>query len=99
MDKNHKDPDTIDLSEAASCTIHAQSMEETSQYGVLVVDINLAIRKGLKFYQTTIERYHSSMKHFPAYCIPKVVQDGNWRSHVRKSIHVTSASTKDLFET
>ena len=47
MDKNHKDPDTIDV----SCTIHAQSMEE-HQNTVYWVDINLAQKKGLKFYQT-----------------------------------------------
>ena len=47
-------------------------MEETSEYGVLV-DINLALRKGLKFYQT---RSNAIILHetVPAYCIPKVVR-------------------------
>ena len=35
MKKDHEDPDTIDLEATASCTIYAQSMEETSKYGVL----------------------------------------------------------------
>ena len=68
------------------------------QDAVYWVDINLAIEKGLKFYQTrsNVIILHETL---PAYCIPKVCEDGNWRSHIRNSIHVTSASTNDLFET
>ena len=57
MDKNHKDPDTIDL----NAPRHAQYMHkawERHQNTVYWVDINLTMKKGLKFYQ--IERYHSS---------------------------------------
>ena len=35
MDKEHKDRETIDLEAPRLCTIPAQSMEETSKYGVL----------------------------------------------------------------
>ena len=47
-------------------------MEETSEYCVLV-DINLAQKKGLKFCQT---RSNAMILHetLPAYCIPKVVR-------------------------
>ena len=57
----------------ASCTIHAQSMEERHQNAVFLVDINLAMKKGLKFPQT---RSNAIILHetFPAYCIPKVVR-------------------------
>ena len=51
MDKNHKDPDTIDLNEPR----HAQDMQKAwkkHQNTVYWVDINLALKKGLKFYQT-----------------------------------------------
>ena len=51
MDKNHKDPDTIDL----NAPRHAQYMHEAwmrHQNIVNWVDINLALRKGLKFYHT-----------------------------------------------
>ena len=46
-------------------------MEETSERSILV-DINLALRKGLKFYQTRSNAFtlHETL---PACCIPKVV--------------------------
>ena len=59
MDKNHKDPDAIDLNDPR----HAQYMHKAwkrHQNAVYWVDINLALRKGLKFYQDSIERNHSS---------------------------------------
>ena len=72
MDKNHKDPDTIDL----SVPRHAQYMHEAwkkHQNTVYWVDINLAQEKRLKFYQT---RSNAIILHetLPAYCIPKVVR-------------------------
>ena len=72
MDKNHKDPDTIDL----SVPRHAQYMHKAwkrHQNAVFWVDINLAMKKGLKFYQT---RSNAIILHetLPAYCIPKVVR-------------------------
>ena len=62
------------------------------------VDINLALKKGLKFYQT---RSNAIILHetLPAYCIPKSCSDGNWRSQIRESICVTSSSSKDFLET
>ena len=72
MDKNHKDPDTIDL----SVPLLAQYMHKAwkkHQDAVYWVDINLALKKGLKFYQT---RSNSIIlqETLPAYCIPKVVR-------------------------
>ena len=71
MDKNHKDSDTIDL----SVPRHAQYMHKAwkKQNTVYWVDINLALRKGLKLYQT---RSNAIILHetLPAYCIPKVVR-------------------------
>ena len=71
MDKNHKDLDTIDL----NAPRHAQHMHEAwkkHQNPVFWVDINLALKKGLKFYQT---RSNAIILHekLPAYCFPKVV--------------------------
>ena len=71
-DKSHKDLDTIDLSEPR----HAQYMHKAwkrLQDAVFWVDINLALRKELKFYQT---RSNAIILHetLPAYCIPKVVR-------------------------
>ena len=72
MNKNHKDPDTIDL----GAPRHAQYMHKAwnkHQNTVYWLDINLALKKGLKFYQT---RSNAIILHetLPAYCIPKVVR-------------------------
>ena len=72
MDKEHKDPDTIDL----GAPRHAQYMHKAWKKHpntVYWVDINLALKKGLKFYQT---RSNAIILHetLPAYCIPKVVR-------------------------
>ena len=47
-------------------------MEETSRRGILV-DVNLAIQKGLTFYQTRLNAI-ILQETLPAYCIPKVVR-------------------------
>ena len=72
MDKEHKDPDTIDL----GAPRRAQSMHKAWKKHlntVYWVDINLAQKKGLKFYQT---RSNAIILHetLPAYCMPKVVR-------------------------
>ena len=72
MDKNHKDPDTIDL----NAPRHEQYMHKAwkkHQNTEYWVDINLGLKKGLKFYQT---RSNAIILHetLPAYCIPKVVR-------------------------
>ena len=72
MDKNHKDPDTIDL----NAPRHAQYMHKAwkrHQNAVYWVDINLALKKGLKFYQTRSNAI-ILQETLPAYCIPKVVR-------------------------
>ena len=50
MDKDDKDPDTIDLD--APHTQYMHKAWKKHQNTVYWVDINLALRKGLKFYQT-----------------------------------------------
>ena len=71
-DKNHKDPDTIEL----SVPRHAQYLHEAwkrHQDAENWVDINLALRKGLQFYQTRSNAI-ILQETLPAYCIPKVVR-------------------------
>ena len=97
MDKKHKDPDTIDM----NAPRHAQYMHKAwkkHQNTVYWVDINLALKKGLKFYQT---RSNAIILHetLPAYCIPKVVRMETGEVKKRESICVTSASSKDFLET
>ena len=70
--QNHKDPDKIDL-EAPRLAQYVHKAWKKHQNTVYWVDINLALKKGLKFYQT---RSNGIILHetLPAYCIPKVVR-------------------------
>ena len=72
MDQEHKDLDTIDL-EAPRLAQHMHKTWKKHQNTVYWVDINLALKKGLKFCQT---RSNAIIIHetLPAYCIPKVVR-------------------------
>ena len=72
MDKNHRDLYTVDL----NAPRHAQYMHKTwkrHQNPMYWVDINLALKKGFKFYQT---RSNAIILHetLPDYCFPKVVR-------------------------
>ena len=71
MDKEHKDPETIDLG-APRLARYMHKAWKKHQNTVYWVDINLALKKGFKFYQTwsnAIILYDT----LPAYCISKVV--------------------------
>ena len=71
MNKEHKDPDTIDL-EAPSLAMYMHKAWEKHENTVCWVDFKLAQQKGFKFYQTrsnTIILYDT----LPAYCIPKAI--------------------------
>ena len=71
-DKNHKDPDVIDLSEPR----RAQNLHKAwkrHQDVVYWVDINLDMKKGLKFHQTR-SNVIILQETLPACCIPKVVR-------------------------
>ena len=97
MDKEHKDPDVIDLSvpRRAQYLHKAWKRHQDSVYGV---DINLAIEKGLKFYQT---RSNAIILHetLPAYCIPKAGRMETGVVIYEKVICVTSTYSKDFLET
>ena len=72
LDKEHKDLDTIDL-EAPRLAQYMHKAMKRHQNTVYWVDINLALKKGLKFYQTGSNAIivHETL---PACCIPKVVR-------------------------
>ena len=72
MDKVHKDPDTIDL-EAPRLAQYMHKAWKKHQNTVYWVDINFALKKGLKLYRT---RSNAIILHetLPACCIPKVVR-------------------------
>ena len=72
MNKNHKDPGVVDL----NVPRHAQYLHNAwkrHQDAVYWTDINLAIEKGLKFYQTRSNAI-ILQETLPAYCTPKVVR-------------------------
>ena len=72
MDKNQKDPDVIDLSEPRRAQ-YLHKAWKRHQDAVYWVDINLAMKKGLKFFQTRSNAI-ILQESLPAYCIPKVVR-------------------------
>ena len=88
------DPDKIDLNVPRRAQ-YLHNAWRRHQDAVYSVDIDLAIRKGLTFYQT---RSNAMILQgtLPACCIPKVVRLKTGESLIIKSIHVTSTSTKDL---
>ena len=72
MDREHKDPDTIDLG-APRLAQYMHEAWKTHQNTVYWVYINLALKKGLNFFQT---RSNAIILHetLPACCSPKVVR-------------------------
>ena len=94
--KNQKDPDTIDLNEPR----HARYMHKVykkNQNTVFWVDITFCSKERIEVLSDAIERYHS-LRYTPSLLYPESCWDGNWRSHIRESIHVNSTSSKDLLE-
>ena len=72
MNKEHKDPETVDL-KAPRIARCLQTAWRKHQNTVYWVDIRLAQKKGIKFYQTrsnAIILYNA----LPAYCIPKATK-------------------------
>ena len=76
-----------------TCIKHGQDIK--TQYTWF--DINLANEKGLKILSDSIECNHPS-RNTSSLLYSESCLDGSWRSHIRKSIHVTSTSAKDLHE-
>ena len=83
MDNNHKDLETIDLNEPRLAQYMHKAWKK-HQNTVYWVNTNLA---------NTIEHYHS-LRNTPSLLYPESCSDGNWGSQTRKSIHVTTASTR-----
>ena len=71
-DKQHKDPEQIDLNVPRRAQ-YLHNAWKKHQDAVYWVDIDLAIRKGLTFYQTRSNAIILQGT-LPAYCIPKVVR-------------------------
>ena len=71
-DKDHKDPEYVDFSVPRRAR-YVHSAWKKHQDAVFWVEINLAIREGLTFYQTRSNAIILQGT-LPAYCIPKVVR-------------------------
>ena len=71
-DKGHQDPVEIDLNQPRRAQ-YLHSAWKKHQHTVFCFEINLAIRKGLTFYQTRSNAIILQGS-LPAYCIPKVVR-------------------------
>ena len=82
MDKEHKDPERIDL-EAPRLAQYMHTAWKKHQNTVYWVDTNLAQKKGLKFYQF---RSNAIILHntLPAYCIPKAIKMETGESYTQK---------------
>ena len=82
MDKEHKDPDAVDLNEPRLAQYMHKAWKK-HQNTVYWVDINLALKKGLKFHQT---RSNAIILHenTPSLLYSESCSDGNWRSHIRE---------------
>ena len=72
MDKENKDPETIDL-KATRLAEYMQTAWKKHQNTVYWVDIKLAQKKGLKFYQTRSNAIIILYNTLPASCIPKAI--------------------------
>ena len=71
-DESHRDPERIDFS-VPRLARYMHSAWKKHQDAVFWVDINLAIKEGLTFYQTRSNAI-TLQGTLPAYCIPKVVR-------------------------
>ena len=71
-EKGHEDPEHIDFSVPRRAR-YVHSAWKKHQDAVFWVDIDLAIRQGLTFYQTRSNAI-ILQRTLPAYCIPKVVR-------------------------
>ena len=74
MNKEHKDPETVDL-KAPRLAQYLQTAWKKHQNTVYWVDMRLAQKKGLKFYQTRSNAiiFYNTL---PAYCIRKAIMMG-----------------------
>ena len=77
-DENHKDPEHIDFSVPRRAQ-YVHSAWKRHQDAVFWVDIDLAIREGLTFYQTRSNAIILQGT-LPAHCVSKVVRFEDWRS-------------------
>ena len=82
MDKEHKDPDTIDS--GAPRLAQYFCMEETSKHSVLGRHKTCSTER-MEVLSDAIERHHS-LQHTPSLLYPESCCDGIWENHIRETI-------------
>ena len=95
MNKEHKDPNDIDL-EAPRLAWYKQKKVEKTRHGVLGQSTNCST-EGIQAPSNKIERNHR-LRYTPSLFYSESYYDGNWRNHFRKDVCVTSTSSKDFLE-
>ena len=95
MDKEHEDLDTIDLGALAQ---YMHKAWKKLQKHVVLGRHQTCSKETIEVLSYAIERHHSSL-YTPNILYPENCSDGNRRNHLRKSICVTSTSSKDFLET
>ena len=93
MHKNHKDLQELDLTKPRLASYEKKWRRH--QETVYWVDIQLAQRKGLKFYQTRCNANYP-LRDTPSLLYLERCCDGIWRNPLRESICVTSATSDDF---
>ena len=97
MDKEHKDPDTNDLGALCLAQYMHKAWKKHHKHGVLG-RFQTCSKERIEVLSDAIERNHPS-RNTPNLLYPESCSDGNCRNHIRKSICVTSTSSKDFLET
>ena len=96
-DKEHKDPQKID-STVPRRAQYLHSAWKQHQDAVFWVDVNLVIQKRINILSDSIEcNYHS--RNMSSLLSSESCEIEDWRSLVRRSIYVSSTTTKDLVTT
>ena len=96
-DEDHENPEHIDFSVPRRAN-YVHSAWKKHQDAVFCVDIDLAIKEGLTFYQTRSNAIILQGS-LPAYCIPKVVRLKTGEVLYEKIIRFSSTTIKNLITT
>ena len=76
--------------------VQAENVEKTPRHGVLGRSTACSTER-IEVLSNQIERNHP-LRHTPSLLYPESCCDGIGRNHIRESIYVTSASSKDFLQ-
>ena len=95
MDKEHKDPETIDLEapRLARCMHKAWKKHQNTMY----CRHQTCSKERIKVLSNAIERHHP-LKYTPSLLYLESCSDGHWRNHIRKTIWTTSTACEGFLE-